>query len=416
MNLKKIISSVFLFTFLMNFGYGTNSSFSNNNYSIKNDISKPKESMACLNSNQKEEKMSIDSLKAQSYILTDYKTGQVLYEKNADEKLSIASITKIMLILLVVEDIKNEKISLDELVTVSENAKPSQKESTLWLEVGEKITVSDLLKGVIVNSGNDGARTLAERIAGSEQACVELMNKRAKELGMKNTHFMNASGLDQENSYSTARDVSIMAKELLKHKWITNYSSIDTGYIRNGKLLLSNTNKLLKTYKGCNGLKTGTDTNAGHCLCATAVRNGMHLCAVSLKSESAKDRWHTCSSLLDYGFNNFQKIPINYKEIEKKELEVEKGKNKTVGCMFEDKSDYLIKKTNLRGIKKEVKFKEELKAPIKKGDVVGDFIVKNSDGKQLFKLNIVADEDVEKLSFWDVFSNIFMNFFGGVEN
>ena len=258
-------------------------------------------------SNKIKDKSGIDGLPAESYILMDYKTGKVLYEKNPDEKRRVASITKIMTMLLIVEAVENKKISLDDMAVATKNAKPSVEEASLWLEVGEKMSVKDLLKAVAVNSCNDAARILAEHVAGSEEAFVKLMNKKAKEIGLKNTSFCNASGMDAENNYSTARDIANLTKEIMKYKWITNYTSLVKGTLKNGKFKLNNTNLLLQTYKGCNGFKTGTTKTAGNCLCATACRNNMFLCAVSLGSKTKEDRFKACKRLLDYGFNNFKK-------------------------------------------------------------------------------------------------------------
>ncbi len=305
MTLKKFVSCVliFIFTFAVNFIFLK--VFAVGNYEkTKNSIKIKGE-------------LVVDDLPAKSYILADYKTGQVLYEKNADEKLSIASITKIMTMLLVVEAIENKKLSLNDMVVVTKNAKSSVEEASLWLAVGEKISVKDLLKAVAISSCNDAARILAEHIAGSEKKFVELMNKRAKEIGMKNTNFCNASGLDDKKQYSTARDVAKLAKEILKYAWITNYTSRVKEKFKNSKFVLSNTNLLLQSYRGCNGLKTGTTKMAGNCLCATATRNNIFLCAVSLGSKTNKERLQTCTSLLDYGFKNFKATGDKLKKVKK---------------------------------------------------------------------------------------------------
>ncbi len=337
MNFKKIISFILIFNFLII------SSFFIVSESIYKDISDKKNTY----------KLEIDELPAESYILTDYRSGQVLYEKNADEKRAIASITKIMTILLIVEAVENKKISLEDMVTATENAKPSNNESSLWLQVGEKMTVRDLFKAVVVNSANDAARTLAEYVAGSEESFVELMNKKAEELKLKNTHFVNASGLDEEDHYSTARDIASLTKELFKHKWVINYTSLVKGSLRDGKYDLNNTNKLLQTYKGCNGLKTGTEERAGKCLCATAIRNNIGLCAVALGSTTGAEVCKACTYLLDYGFNNFQPIHLNVDKIEEKEVPVVIGKKKTVQCTYDDvEFPYLIKKIRHKRLKK----------------------------------------------------------------
>ena len=302
-NLKKFVSFVLIFIFLI----PVNCKFERA-YAV---IPKTKENLFNKYSSKlKSNKTGMDDLPAKSYILMDYKTGQVLYEKNPDEKRRVASITKIMTMLLIVEAIENKKLSLDDMAVATENAKPANDEASIWLAVGEKMSVKDLLKAVAVNSCNDAARILAEHVAGSEEAFVKLMNKKAKEIGMNNTHFCNASGMDAECNYSTAKDIAKLAKDIMKYKWISKFTSIDKGTLKNGKFKLSNTNLLIRTYKGCNGLKTATTKTAGNCLCATACRNNMFLCAVSLGSETKQDRFKTCKSLLDYGFNSCKKIRV----------------------------------------------------------------------------------------------------------
>ena len=415
MNFKKIISFILLYSSLFTncfpiFAVETNkqdrksTNYSTKNYSKESNINTKKE-------------FSIADLPAKSYSLTQDETGQVLYEKNADEKLPIASITKIMTILLVVEAIKENKISLKDKVTITEDAKPSNHESSIWASVGEVVSLVDLLKATVVNSANDAARSLAIHVAGSEKQFVEIMNKRAKELGMKNTNFTNATGLDEENNYSSARDVSIMAKELLKCSWITNYTTIqyEKGGIRDGKINLGNTNKLLTTYKGCNGLKTGTEEKAGKCLCATAVRNKIPLCAVSLGSEKEPDRWKNCTTLLDYGFNNFQAIKLDNSEIEGKKIDVIKGKQNFVGCECEKNKEktYLVKKTQARNIKTKIECEEKIESPIKKGDIVGEISHIDDKGNVIYKQDIYAAENVERLNFPTIFNRLWKGFLTG---
>ncbi len=253
-----------------------------------------------------EKQIEINKLPAKSYILMDANSGEILYEKNADEKLPVASLTKIMTMLLVVEAIDEKKISLKDLVTATKNAKPSLYESSLWLKVGEKMSVKDLLKAVVINSANDATRTLAEHVAKSQKNFVNLMNEKAKKLNLKNTHFVNVTGKDSKKHYSSARDFAIVAKELLKHKWILNFTSTITETLRNGKFTLGNTNEMLQSYKGCNGLKTGYTENAGYCSVSTATRKNKTLCAVSLGSKEKNERIKTCTNLLDYGFKKLK--------------------------------------------------------------------------------------------------------------
>ena len=403
MNFKRIISFILIFAILI-------TSLASTSFFVVSE-SNLESTTAKKNVN----KLEIDDLPAKSYILTDYRSGQILYEKNADEKRAIASITKIMTILLVVEAIENKKISLEDMVTATESAKPSNYESSLWLQVGEKMSVRDLFKAVTVNSANDAARTLAEYVAGSEESFVELMNKRAEELKLSNTHFVNASGLDEEEHYSTARDIANLTRELFKHKWVINYTSIVKGSLRNGKFLLNNTNKLLQTYKGCNGLKTGTEERAGKCLCATAIRNNIGLCAVALGSTTGSEVCKTCTNLLDYGFNNFQPIHLNVDKIEEKEVPVLKGKKVFVKCTYEDSEfPYLIKKTKAQEVKKDIKIVDDVKAPVEKGQVLGSINYIGKDKEKIYSKNIVAAEEVEKLDFLYLFTSMYKNFFGGI--
>ncbi|MBR0028591.1 MAG: D-alanyl-D-alanine carboxypeptidase, partial [Clostridia bacterium] len=219
------------------------------------------------------------NIDARAAILIEQESGTVMYEMNSDEQMPIASVTKIMTMLLIMEAVDSGQIALDDMVTVSENAM-SYGGSTMFLETGEKLSVNDMLKGIAVASANDGCVAMAEFLAGSEDAFVDMMNKKAAELGMKNTHFMNTNGLDEDNHFSSARDVAIMSRELLKHKTIFNYTSIWMDTLRGGKFQLANTNKLIRYYDGANGLKTGSTSKALCCLSASAKRDDMQLIAV----------------------------------------------------------------------------------------------------------------------------------------
>ena len=229
-------------------------------------------------------------LNAKSAILMEEATGNILYESNPDERLPIASVTKVMTMLLIMEAVDSGKISLDDMVTVSENAM-SYGGSTMFLETGEQLTVNDMLKGIAVASANDCCVAMAEHLAGSESAFVDMMNEKAKELGMENTHFMNTNGLDEDDHYSSARDVAIMSRELMKHETIFNYTSIWMDTLRGGKFQLANTNKLIRFYDGANGLKTGSTSKALCCLSAAAKRNDMQLIAVVLGAPTSAERF-----------------------------------------------------------------------------------------------------------------------------
>ena len=246
-------------------------------------------------------------INVKSSILMSLDTGEVLKEDNAYEHLSPASVTKLMSILLIIEAIDSGKIKLSDKVTASETA-ASKGGSQIWLEVGEQMTVNDLFKAVVISSANDACTLLGEYVAGSDSAFVDMMNERVKTLGLKDSHFENCTGLDDEitNHYSCAYDLAIIAKEIMKHKLILKYSTVWLDSLRNGKTELNNTNKLINKYDGMTGLKTGTTSNAGFCLCATATRNGVSFVSVVLGAKSSDDRFNLTRELLDYAFANYK--------------------------------------------------------------------------------------------------------------
>lgn len=236
-------------------------------------------------------------------------TGDIIYENNAYEYLSPASVTKVMSMLLILEALESGKISLSDEVVTSKNA-VAMGGSQIWLEEGEKMTVDELLKAVAVASANDACTALAEYIAGSTTSFVSMMNERAKELGLENTNFENCTGLDDTatNHYSCAYDIAVISREVMQHELIKNYTTIWLDYLRNGETELNNTNKLVNTYNGITGLKTGTTSKAGFCVCATAERDGMSLISVVLGADTSEDRFTSASNMLDYGFANYQII------------------------------------------------------------------------------------------------------------
>lgn len=335
-----------------------------------------------------------------SSILMEASTGEILSEHNPDEHLPIASVTKIMSMLLIMERIDSGALNLTDIVTVSENAK-SYGGSTMFLETGEQLSVSDIMKGIAVASANDGCVAMAEHIAGSEEAFVELMNKRAQELGMKNTVFKNTNGLDAEGQYSSARDVAIMSRELIKHEKIFEYTTIWTDSLRDGKFELANTNKLIRFYTGATGLKTGSTSKAGCCLSATARRDGMDLIAVVLGAPDTKTRFSSASALLNYGFANY-KIS---KEIEAGEpcgnIKALKGIKEEVKTEAKEDYSVLMSKLDTKEIEKKVILDDYIIAPIKAGDKVGEiaFLINGNAQKSV---DIVASEDVAKKSFYMV--------------
>ena len=332
-----------------------------------------------------------------SAILMEASTGTVLYEQNPDEHLPIASVTKIMTMLLIMERIDSGALSFEDMVTVSENAM-SYGGSTMFLEAGETLSVHDMMKGIAVASANDGCVAMAEHIAGSESAFVEMMNNRAKELGMENTVFLNTNGLDADGQYSSARDVAIMSCELIKHKKIFEYTKIWTDSLRDGKFELANTNRLVRFYSGATGLKTGSTSQAGCCLSATAERDGMSLVAVVLGAPDTKSRFASATTLLNHGFSGYNVK----KQVEKGEptglVRISKGITDTVKTEASDSFSVLMQKTNPRNIEKSITLSDTISAPVKKGDKLGE-INFSENGENIYSVDIVASDDVNKKGF-----------------
>lgn len=337
---------------------------------------------------------------AKSVILMEAQTGEVLYEKNADEPLPPASVTKIMTILLVMEAIDKEQILLTDKVSVSANA-ANMGGSQVYLEAGEQMTVDDLLKCVVVASANDAATALAEYCCGSEEAFVEKMNKRANELGMVKTHFENTNGLDDttENHVTSARDIAIMSKELLKHEKIFDYTTIWMDTIRDGSFGLTNTNRLIRYYKGATGLKTGSTSKAGFCISATANRNGLHLIAVIMGSSTRDDRNKSATTLLDYGFANFS---FYENTVQDSVLPISGSMIKEITVSCAEPYRKLIAKDQKDKVSYTVELPESLSAPIKKGDKVGKVVYRLSD-EIIAEVDIVANETADRIGFGDVF-------------
>jgi len=340
-------------------------------------------------------------IKAKSAILMEAKTGEILYEQNSNEITAPASITKIMSLLLIMEAIDAKKLTEEEVVTASEYA-ASMGGSQIWLEPEESMTVHDLLKATVVASANDATVALAEHIAGSEENFVVLMNKRAKELGMNNTAFVNCTGLDTEGHYTCAYDVALMSRELIKHPIIKNYTTIWMDTIRNGESELVNTNKLIRFYDGATGLKTGTTSKAGSCLSATAQKNETELIAVIMGGENSKERFSGAKKMLDFGFSNFTYKELT-PEIEKNfSIPVADGTQKTIGGESRENLNVLLKKGEDNNITQKIVAEDSVKAPIKKGDKIGevDFFVGD---EQIGSIDIVAKNDIDKINIKTVF-------------
>ncbi len=357
------------------------------------------------------EGQNIENLPAKSYILVEANTGKVLAEKNADEKMPPASITKIMTMLLLAEKLDLGEVSMDDMVTTSKHAN-SMGGSQVWLDVGEQMSIEDLLKATAINSANDAAVAISEHIAGSEEQFVELMNQKAAELGMTGSNFCNASGLDADGHLSTARDIAIMGRELIKHPLIIKYTSKYMDDLRNGKTELVNTNKMVRFYEGCNGLKTGTTDLAGSCLCATATRKEMTLIAVSMGSETSKDRFDSCRSLLDYGFSGWELLSPNLDEMEAGSIEVVNGKKDSVALRVDGAGPMLIPKSSSKKVEKKVELESSVEAPVQEGRCCGRVVYLLGD-EEISSYDIVTDDGVGKVDFVFLLTSMINNFFNG---
>lgn len=339
---------------------------------------------------------------APSAILIEASGGQVLYELDADKKMPIASVTKTMTMLLITEAIDSGKIKLSDMVTTSEHA-ASMGGSQVFLEVGEKMSVDEMLKAIAVASGNDAAVAMAEFISGTETAFVEQMNKRAAELGAKNTHFINCNGLDEtDEHYSSARDIAIIGAELLKHKKIEKYLTIWMDTIRDGKFGLSNTNKLIRFYDGANGIKTGSTDKAKYCLAAAAKRDNMQLIAVVLGAPTTADRFSSARKLLDYGFANYSLADNSSYKAKIPKISVKGGMKDSVKAKIDGKLSAVVKKGNKEKITVKVKTRDSVSAPVKKGDKVGTAVFYAGED-ELLRRDVVSVESAEKVSCGKMF-------------
>lgn len=335
---------------------------------------------------------------AKSSILMCADTGDIIYEKNAYEHLSPASVTKIMSILLVLEAIDSGKISLEDEVPAGENS-VKMGGSQIWLDLGEKMTVNELFKAVVVASANDACTALGEYIAGSSQAFVKLMNEKAQSLGLENTCFENCTGLDDtiKNHYSCAYDLAVIAREVLKHDLIYNYSTIWLDYLRNGKTELNNTNKLVNKYDGITGLKTGTTSKAGFCVCATAEREDMNLIAVVLGADTSEHRFQTASNLLDFGFAEYAVVAPQIDEAQITPVKIKNGKVKSVVPIYNQTDKLLVKKGDINIIYT-YEIEDSVSAPIKNGAELGEISIKNGDDV-IKTITLVSPKAIEKISF-----------------
>lgn len=353
---------------------------------------------------------SLDSFESKAYILIDAASGQVLTERNSHEKLPIASVTKVMSMLLIMEAIDSGKVKLDDIITASDYA-AGMGGSQAYIEPGEQYSVRDALKAVALHSSNDVTVSFAELINGSEEGFVVIMNEKAKELGMENTHFLDCTGLTDEGHYSTAYDIALMSREIVtKHPGILEYTSIWMDSFRGGEFELTNTNKLVKFYNGADGLKTGFTRAAGHCLSATATRNNMRLISVVLGGADSNSRFAQSRKLLDHGFANYESKKVNEKDGEVREVEIKKGVENMAKAVYADDLNLLLLRGQKDKIKREIRVMRSIAAPVEKGQKIGEVIYK-VDENEIGRINLVCDRDIEKVSFMKMFKRLFSNWY-----
>lgn len=340
---------------------------------------------------------------AKSAILVDSLSGKVLYEKNADEKLPPASMTKLASMLLIMESIDNETLKFDDMVTISEEA-ANMGGSQVFLQAGEVYSVRDLLKSIAIASGNDAVYAMAEKIGGSHEEFVNMLNKRLKEIGAVNTNFVNAHGLDADGHYSTARDMSIIARELLKHEKILEYTSIYEEYLEKNdgsRIWLVNTNKLVRYYNGVDGLKTGFTKTAGYCLTATAKKDNFRLISVVMGEDTSENRSADTVKLLNYGFNTYKINIIKTKDEKLGKVRIYNGKNYFANVVLVADATEILK-NNEKADNYEFNLKVgKIKAPVKRGDVIGTAEIIDSGNNIIDEVDVTIDKDIEKAGFVD---------------
>lgn len=351
-----------------------------------------------------------DVSSAKAKMLYETQTGQVIYSQNADQKLPMASVTKTMCLLLWAEDIDAGKLSLEDKVKASSYAS-SAEGSVIWLEPGEEMSAAELLEAVIVSSANDACIALAEHSAGSEAQFVKRMNERAAELEMTNTRYTNCVGFDDSGHYSTARGIAIVTAELMKHDVYRGWLLTWLDYLRGGETQLVNTNKLIRSYNGILGGKTGTTDNAGCCLTVCAERGDMRLVAVTLGCADDDERFSSAKELLDYGFNSFEKFTPEVDLTQIKTISITHGVlEETTPIIKEQGAECVIRKGRAADVEYEYTFVEECAAPVKKGQFMGEYLV-TLDGAEVFRSEIVCKEEIPRLNFWRCMQLIFREIF-----
>ena len=350
------------------------------------------------------------NLDAESAILIEQNSGKILYNHNIHEKLHPASVTKVMSLLLIMEALDSGKITLDTQIPGSENA-ANMGGSQIWLDPRESLSVNDMLKAISVVSANDCVTAMAEYLGGSTENFVKMMNEKAKELGMNDTNFVNCHGLDEDNHLTSAYDIALMSRELLtKHPQITKYTTIWTDTLRDGKSALSNTNKLVRNYSGCTGLKTGSTSKALFNLSASATRNDLSLIAVVMKAPTSAIRFSNASALLDYGFNTFSYKSFAMQGEILKSINITKGTFETVNVIFETSPSFLIKKGEESNITYEITLPESISAPIIQNQQLGT-ISYYLNNEKIGEINLIAEKSIPKITFINMIKSIFNNWF-----
>ncbi len=406
MHIKKLIFFSIVFVFILFYSCCSFASTYEYIWSTIADTNSGNSSIA-VSSDLNNDSLNLESTGA---ILIEQSTGQILYEQNSHEKLRPASVTKVMSILLIMEALDRGEITLDTLIPCSENAR-SMGGSQIWLDTKETLSVNDMLKAICVVSANDCTMAMAEYLSGSEDVFVERMNKRAKELGMNDTHFANCHGIDEDNHITSAYDISLMSRELLiNHPEITNYTTIYMDSLRDGKSELVNTNKLLRTYNGCTGLKTGSTGLALYNLSASATRDDLSLIAVVMHAPTTAIRFAEAKKLLDYGFTNYSGISFGKTGDVATIAEIAKGTSQTVEAIFESSASVIIKKGLESSVVQNIVLDGNLEAPIVKGQKIGvaNYTLNN---EIIATVNLIANDNVKKSGFVNITTDIYSEWF-----
>ena len=404
---KKIIYCIILITLLCSFTIPCLSFADNYTWSVLNPTlatSSPLTENTDISNN------NFLNLDAGAAILIEQSTGKILYEHNIHKRLHPASVTKIMSLLLIMEALDSGKITLDTQIPCSSNA-ANMGGSQIWLDTTETLSVNDMLKAIAVVSANDCVTAMAEYLGGTEENFVQMMNTRAKELGMNDTTFRNCHGLDEDEHLTSAYDIALMSRELLmNHPAITNYSTIWTDTLRDGKSALSNTNKLVRNYSGCTGLKTGSTSLALFNLSASATRDGLSLIAVIMKSPTSALRFSNASTLLDYGFNTYSYKSFGNQGDVVKNINVTKGVSTNINVVYESSPSFLVKKGEESNITYEISLKDSIQAPIEKGDQLGT-ITYSLNGTNISTVNLIAENTIEKIDLLNMAKFIYNKWF-----